>query len=350
MNLSKYLMNQMRLHPAMQPQDIVKLCYQAAYGAEHLLEDAEAAKTYFYSEFNLVPAKEGMLYEEISSQICRVNLAAWKKKGLPAEWLFSMFLKSARGFEKRTELFEQYLEQAGEFVRKADVPITLEAWNEYLRKYTETGMGAVHHSRIYRDNENPAYRIIDSRFLHVFEVLEKFVLLSKTESAIRVVAIDGPAAAGKSTMAEVLKDILGAPVVHMDDFFLPLELRSEERFKEAGGNVHYERFIEEVIPHIGTSEKFSYRIFDCGRMDYDGERVIKNHMWRIVEGAYSCHPKLGDYADLKLFLDVGKEEQIQRIRKRNGEEMAEMFRTQWIPMEEKYFEEYCIRENVDIVI
>ena len=32
----------------------------------------------------------------------------------------------------------------------------------------------------------------------------------------------------------------------MDDFFLPMELRTAERLEEPGGNVHYERFSAEV--------------------------------------------------------------------------------------------------------
>ena len=39
MNFSDHLKKQLSLHPSMQPQDIVKLCYQAAFGAEPLLPD-----------------------------------------------------------------------------------------------------------------------------------------------------------------------------------------------------------------------------------------------------------------------------------------------------------------------
>lgn len=43
MHFKSYLLEQIQMHRAMQPQDIVKLCYQAAYGAEHLIENYSAA-------------------------------------------------------------------------------------------------------------------------------------------------------------------------------------------------------------------------------------------------------------------------------------------------------------------
>ena len=163
-----------------------------------------------------------------------------------------------------------------------------------------------------------------------------------------MIAIDGRAASGKTTMAGLLQEILEADVIRMDDFFLPLALRTEERFAVPGGNVHYERFREEVLPYLSLPEAFSYRIFDCGRMDYHGERKIGAARIRIVEGSYSCHPLLGNYADITVFSDVDGETQLQRIRKRNGEEMAKMFRDRWIPLEEAYFQAYQIAQKAEI--
>ena len=165
-----------------------------------------------------------------------------------------------------------------------------------------------------------------------------------------VIAIDGRAASGKSTLAEQLSKLLCADVIHMDDFFLPPELRSEERLAEPGGNVHYERFCEEVLPYLNFPEVFSYRIFECSRMDYNGDRGIGNTQIRIVEGSYSHHPKFGKYADLFVFSDVDAEEQLRRIRLRNGEEKAQMFAKKWIPMEERYFAAFGIKTHADTIV
>lgn len=163
-----------------------------------------------------------------------------------------------------------------------------------------------------------------------------------------VIAIDGRAASGKSTLAEQLSKLLGADIIHMDDFFLPPAFRTSERLAEPGGNVHYERFMEEVLPYLTSPEPFEYRIFDCSRMDYHGKRRIASTQIRIVEGSYSHHPKFGDYADLFVFSDVEAEEQMRRIRLRNGEEKAQMFAKKWIPMEEWYFDEFNVRRVADL--
>ncbi|MCL1877401.1 MAG: hypothetical protein FWF80_00945, partial [Defluviitaleaceae bacterium] len=70
----------------------------------------------------------------------------------------------------------------------------------------------------------------------------------------RVIAIDGRSASGKTTLASELAAQTGASVIHMDDFFLPQDLRTEERLNTPGGNVHHERFASEVLPHIKGSD------------------------------------------------------------------------------------------------
>ena len=140
-----------------------------------------------------------------------------------------------------------------------------------------------------------------------------------------------------------------AAAVRMDDFFLPSQLRTAERFAAPGGNVHHERFAAEVLPRLREAEPFAYRRFDCGRMCLAGERTVENAAFRIVEGSYSCHPALGDYADIRVFSDVDAETQAERIRRR-GPELAERFFAEWIPMENVYFKAFGIREQADIIV
>ena len=348
MNFSDHLKKQLSLHPSMQPQDIVKLCYQAAFGAEHLLPDPAKAKAYFETEFQKVSAADIPLYEEISPDICRVNLSAWKKEDLPAEWLFRMFLGTATIPQGGETTFLQYLEAAEQVLSAHSVSFSREEWETYLCNYKKEGLRAVHHSDLYRMAEQPAYRIVRKQFLRLLPVLQAAAKLQKNDPII--IAIDGRAASGKTTLSDLLKRILSADVIHMDDFFLPLDLRTAERLAEPGGNIHYERFLEEIVPSLKKKKPFSYRIFDCSRMDYNGKQTISSAPFCLVEGAYSCHPLFGEYADLKVFSDISPEEQMQRIRKRNGETMAEMFRNRWIPMEEAYYSHFHIKEKADIIL
>ena len=105
MEFGDYLKEQIKRHPVMQPQDVVKMCYQAAFGAEHLLTDVSRAKAYFEKEYAVVPAKDMVLYETISAQVCRINLCAWKQTGMPPEWLWRMFADTASAAQGSRELF-----------------------------------------------------------------------------------------------------------------------------------------------------------------------------------------------------------------------------------------------------
>lgn len=344
MDFATCLQQQLQRHPAMQPRDVLKLCYQAARGAEHLLADAGRARTYFDQEYAATPADSSLpLFESISPDIARVNLAAWKTTALPADWLFRMFLHTAQIDRAGNDLLDAYLRTAGELVaRHASFP--LNAWQEALSAWDAAGRPAIHHSSLYRDREHPAYRIVNGRFQCILPMLERLA----AEAGIRIVAIDGRAASGKTTRSALLSAVLAAPVIHMDDFFLPPSLRTPERLAQPGGNVHYERFAEEVLPGLLSGEAFSYRIFDCGQMDYNGRRDILAAPVRIVEGSYALHPAFGDYAQLRVFTSVDADEQMRRILVRNGEQMAEMFRTRWIPLEEKYFAAFAIADRAEL--
>ena len=341
MDFTTCLREQLRLHPAIEPRDVIKLCYQAARGAEHLLVDTARARTYFDQEYAATTEDASLpLFEPISENVSRVNLAAWKASGLPAEWLFRMFLHTASVPMGGEALLTRCIAEASSIVR--DMP----GWDDALAAWQSEGMPAVHHSSAYRTAEKPAYRIVNRRFACILPILQH---LHQAEG-IRVIAIDGRAASGKTTRAALLSTVLEAPVIHMDDFFLPPALRTPERLSQPGGNVDYARFAEEVVPHLAVDAAFTYRVFDCSVMDFGGERQIPASPLRIVEGSYAHHPDLGDYADLRVFSTVDEVEQMRRILDRNGEKMAEMFRNRWIPMEETYFAHFGIREKADILL
>lgn len=351
----------------MEAQDAVKLCYQAAFGAEHLLKDKSAAYQYLAQEYEALEADSGSLYEQIHPNVCRVNLAAWKREQLPLEWLFNMFAETAANPpENGEQVFRDCLDTVGQLIggQAAGIMlterqmvkdtrgllaenITSDQWNRFLAKYPVHRPEAVHHSENYRHRESPAYRLVCSRFIRLFPILQAIV---KMPQGRRIVALDGRAASGKTTLSGQLEKIAGAGVVHMDDFFLPPELRTKERLAEPGGNVHYERFMEEVLTSLNNPRAFRYRCFDCSRMEPGENREIPEGNLRIVEGAYSCHPLFGEYMGFKVFCDVEPQDQLDRIEQRNGAEMLENFRNRWIPMEERYFRHFQIREYADLIV
>lgn len=170
--------------------------------------------------------------------------------------------------------------------------------------------------------------------------------LSMSEMTEQVnVAIDGVCGGGKSTLGQALAKKYDCNLFHMDDFFLRPEQRTPERYAQAGGNVDYERFQSEVLEHLADREGFTYSPFECGSMELGEPRTVPYRRLNIIEGAYSCHPYFGDVYQLRFFADLSAEEQRARILARNGEEKYKRFEKEWIPMENKYFETYGIREK-----
>lgn len=157
---------QVALHRSIQPTDIIKLCYQAVYGAEHLLQNVQRARDLFFDEYSAVCASNGTMIEEISEFFVRVNFAPHKAVGLDPDLLFDAFVKTAS--EKtgcKTDL--NYLFSVIEkLLDEGALPFSKEAWNSAISKYEG---GAVHHSQIYRDAESPAYRVVAKKYIEGLE-------------------------------------------------------------------------------------------------------------------------------------------------------------------------------------
>lgn len=165
-----------------------------------------------------------------------------------------------------------------------------------------------------------------------------------------IIAIDGRCGGGKTTLATQLEKVLDCNVVHMDDFFLRPQQRTEERLSTPGENVDHERFLKEVLLPLRESKAFSYRPFSCKNQALGDVVEVEPKPVTIVEGSYSCHPNLWGCYDLRIFVDINPTEQMQRIINRNGTEAAQMFKNKWIPLEEKYFDAYNIKDRCDIII
>lgn len=168
-------------------------------------------------------------------------------------------------------------------------------------------------------------------------------------------AIDGPCASGKTVLSSKLKDhletvyYLSVEVIELDHFFLPPELRCEARFAEPGGNIHYERFQQEVIKPLLAHERSVYRIFDCSIMNYAGKKTIGRCDIVLIEGVYSHHPLWRDELDHRIFCHADLDIRLQRIEKRDGQQKLRRFINEWIPMEDKYFESFDVKKMSDIM-
>lgn len=190
-------------------------------------------------------------------------------------------------------------------------------------------------------------RMINDCYKHVFNRIDESL---KSDDRQIILAIDGMCGSGKSSLAEIISETYECNVFHMDDFFLPPEMRTEDRLNQPGGNVYYERFKDEVLNPLRENRTIIYRPYLCGVWRFDESITVKPKRLNIVEGSYSMHPHLRDAYTLSVFLDVEQKEQIRRIAKRNDEAKLQQFINKWIPLENRYFDELSIRSLCDIII
>ena len=150
--------------------------------------------------------------------------------------------------------------------------------------------------------------------------------------------------AGKTTLTQELSEKLNAQIFHADDFLLPPLLRTEERYNEPGGNIHYECMKEEVIDKIKEgkiNDVIKYKPFNYIIQDFGEEIYLKINIINIVEGSYCLHPYFGKYYDICIF------KQIERLTKREPI-MINAFINKWIPLEKKYHEAFGLSDKCDI--
>ncbi len=166
----------------------------------------------------------------------------------------------------------------------------------------------------------------------------------KTSCVIEEIG-DGMCGSGKTTLGTVLAEVYDCNLFHMDDFLLRPEQRVPERLAEPGGNVDYERFQEEVLDHLKAPEGLSYRVYDCSVRRLTETVTVPYSRLNIIEGAYSQNPYFHDPYDLRFLCSISEEEQKARILRRNGPEMLKKFQEIWIPMENRYFETFRLRDK-----
>lgn len=335
-------------YPLMEPRDAVKLAYQSTCGGGHLIGRGDAL-TRLREEFASVSPREIPLIEEIGGGHSRLYLSCDQCR---PEWLESiafLFAQGAKAPACGPEALDRPLAILRALTAAGAAPFSTEALETYLRDYDAAGRPMVSHTEAYRAAYAPAYRVMEAdllRLLPVFTALDELLLRRDRV----VVAIDGMAAAGKTTLAALLEQRYGCPVIHVDDFFLPPELRTPERFAEPGGNVHYERFREQVLTGLASGAVFSYDVFDCHSMACTRKSIVKPDRLTVIEGSYALHPALRDSYGLKVFCPVEAGEQLRRIRARSGEAALAVFRDRWIPLENAYIAACGVRECADLIL
>ncbi len=322
----------------MTPQDTVKLIYQSEFGPGHLITNENYAFERLKAELEDTMRDESLpTVESIGGDACRINLASLPAD-LSVKTLTRIFTMSAEMFSGNANSFESKLSEVYSLIDEKYAPFSRYEYSEYLKKYFESGAGAVHHSIYYNAMYRPAYRVIHASFAPILPLLTEIDRRISANERFFTLKIDGRCGAGKSTLADTLHRIYGCGIVHADDFYPP---------RGSDLPLDFERMNREINDILSKKVDF-YNAFDCTKQAITNQIHVDRDPFLIVEGSYSLHPSL-KIDGISVFVTVTPELQLKRLEKRSPDKIK-AFKEQWIPAEERYFTEFGTAENCDLTI
>ena len=339
MNTKEYILHQFQTYPQLELQDLMKFLYQSSFGCEHLVSDFSKVKSNI--ELELQNTKDPYdSIEELDGDYVRLHL----NYGLNVNTLSTLFILSSQQEKNGIKQLEDKIQILLELISNNTLPFSLNESNKMLLNWKEEGYPAIHHSNIFNQLYHPSYRLIHKKYV---PFLELFKYIDNEHPSM--ISIDGRCASGKTTLSTLLKQIYDCNIFKMDDFFLQPDQRTKERFESPGENVDHERFEEEILIPLSKHEAVKFRKFNCSTMSIEPSILIPYKPFNIIEGSYSMHSNLQKYYDFSVFLTVNKDEQIERLKKRNPN-MLNNFIQRWIPLEEAYFNTFSIQDKCNIQI
>lgn len=336
--MRQILLDHIRRYPLAEPQDFLKLVRQSALGGAHMGGEASLARLEGeLRQLPPAPENDSPALEPIGGGFLRLNLRALGALALRPETVDGLFHQTCAPRAGSTQALEASLCLLETLMPRAAAAIAA---------FRAGGCPPVRHSDTYRRAYRPAYRLVPEAARTFLPLFQRIDALLCQKAFVRI-AIDGHCASGKSTLGALLRDVYGANLFHMDDYFLPFARKTPERLAEPGGNVDYERFFAEVAGRPAGAE-IHWRAFDCAAQALGPAQSAAPAPLTVVEGSYSLHPALRGAYDLKVFLSIDPERQSARILARNGPEKHRRFVEEWIPLENAYFRALDIRALCDL--
>lgn len=182
------------------------------------------------------------------------------------------------------------------------------------------------------------------------------------------VAVDGPDAAGKSTLAaELARSLAGTRetiLASVDHFHRPRHARYQRGQLSPDGYYQdafdYDAIVASVLRPLGPGGSRRYRtaVFDY-RTDtpsVEPARHAAQDAVLLFEGVFLLRPALRDFWDLTVYLDIDPDEAIRRASARDvdlfgsAEAVRDRYRLRYLPAQRLYQAEAAPQAHAHVVI
>ena len=156
---------------------------------------------------------------------------------------------------------------------------------------------------------------------------------------VRLVAIDGPGGAGKSTLAARLSKLADdAPTVHTDDF------------ASADNTIDWwPRLKNQVIDRLVNGESAHYQRYDWPSRSLAEWYIIPPSPMVIIEGVTAGRSEWSDHLSYLIWVETPRAERLRRGLERDGPGALTEWQS-WMAGEDHHYANDPTRERANLVI
>ena len=167
--------------------------------------------------------------------------------------------------------------------------------------------------------------------LSLQEIIEKILLGERRNTYCRIIAIDGPAGAGKSTLAHRLAGAFPSSkitIIHMDDLYAGWEdALTPTLTKSLEFNISYP---------ASQGKTIEFRKYDWFAKKFGDFQRIELPELLILEGVGSGQRAVRKYLDQLIWIDIDPEVGLSRVIHRDGDYIETEMRI-WQMRESEHF-------------
>ncbi|MFA5918033.1 MAG: hypothetical protein WC800_00615 [Candidatus Nanopelagicaceae bacterium] len=180
--------------------------------------------------------------------------------------------------------------------------------------------------------------------MDLVKVLQEVLLMPPRCGNTHVLAIDGRAGSGKTTLGNDLFLALSVKnsvsLIHMDEIYGGWDCALGEALTEKLSN---------LLENLSRGVPHRLPIYDWSAKAFNSYREIPPTHILLLEGVGSAQRIVREFAAATIWLDIDSKTGLTRVLERDGK-ISEPFMTQWQVDEDEHHLREKTRENADFVL
>lgn len=173
-------------------------------------------------------------------------------------------------------------------------------------------------------------------------ILAEISEISSLNARPILIAIDGPAGSGKTSLANQLaSNLKSATTIHMDDLY--------NGWEDALTSTLTRHLEEWVLDPLTQHQSVKYQKFDWINSEYGPSVEVSDVELLILEGVGAAQARIRQQADLTIWIEVGAQIGLARVLNRDGAQILP-YMLKWQERESAHFIKDQTKENCQIFI